>query len=329
MNRYLIVLFLLAVVPVQAEFEQQFADIGDLELESGQVLRNVNVGYITAGTLNADKSNVLVFPTWFGGSARNLVDFGHIGPGKLADTDRFYVVAIDALANGVSTSPSNSVLQPGEQFPRISIGTMVESQYRLLTDVLGIEHVGIVMGISMGGMQTFDWIARYPEFMDKAVSIVGTPGMASHDLLQWNLHKDLILTMRAYGASDEDTRDLLSRLNLLTLYTPDYYAANVTKDALPGFISDLASRADFDDYVAQIDALIKFDLLADDAYAERVQAKLLVINSASDHMVTPGPGRAAAELLGARYLELDSICGHIAIGCEADTIANHVREFLE
>ena len=86
MNRYLALLFFLVVAPSRAEIEQQFAAIGDLELESGQVLRDVRVGYVAAGELNADKSNVILFPTWFTGTARNLLDFEVIGPGKLADT---------------------------------------------------------------------------------------------------------------------------------------------------------------------------------------------------------------------------------------------------
>ena len=112
-----------------ADSPQQMASIGDLLLESGETLRNCKVGYRTAGTLNADKSNVIIFPTWFTGTSDGLWKYELIGPGKLADTDRYFVIAIDALGNGVSSSPSTSISQPGAQFPDISIDNMVNSQY--------------------------------------------------------------------------------------------------------------------------------------------------------------------------------------------------------
>src|SRR5689334_1391049 len=93
---------LLFVLVVHAQ-EQQFANIGDLKLQNGGVIRNCRVGYRTFGTLNRDKSNVVVFPTWAGGTTEQLK--GNFGPGKLIDTTSYFVVAIDALSNGVSSSP--------------------------------------------------------------------------------------------------------------------------------------------------------------------------------------------------------------------------------
>ena len=71
------------------------------------------------------------------------------------------------------------------EFPVFTIRDMVNSQYRLLTENLGINHIRAVMGISMGGMQTFQWIISYHEFMDRAVSIVGSPRLTAYDLLLW------------------------------------------------------------------------------------------------------------------------------------------------
>src|SRR5678810_693041 len=89
-------LFLFAVV-AHAQ-EKQFANIGDLKLQNGRVIRNCRVGYRTFGTLNRDKSNVVVFPTWAGGTTEQLQ--GSIGPGKLIDSTSHFVVAVDALSNG-------------------------------------------------------------------------------------------------------------------------------------------------------------------------------------------------------------------------------------
>src|SRR5687767_12828201 len=88
--------------------EQQFANIGDLKLQNGGVIRQCRVGYRTFGTLAADKSNVIIFLTWASGTTEQLKS--NFGPGKLIDSSRYFVIAIDALGNGVSSSPSNSRL---------------------------------------------------------------------------------------------------------------------------------------------------------------------------------------------------------------------------
>src|SRR6185369_16544686 len=99
--------------------QQQFANIGDLKLQNSGVIRNCRIGYRTFGHLNTDKSNVVVFPTWAGGTTEQLQS--SIGPGKLVDSTKYFVVAIDALSNGVSSSPSNSRLQPRMKFPRFTL----------------------------------------------------------------------------------------------------------------------------------------------------------------------------------------------------------------
>src|SRR5450432_2709120 len=119
--------------------EQQFASLGDFKLESGEVIRDCRIGYRTFGRLNADKSNAILLPTWAGGNTQQLSS--NVGPGRLVDSDKYFVVLVDALSNGVSSSPSNSKLQPRMAFPKVTIRDMVGTQHELLTRVLHIDHV--------------------------------------------------------------------------------------------------------------------------------------------------------------------------------------------
>ena len=325
----------LLLLTTAANAQQQFANIGDLELLSGDVLEDVRVGYITAGTLNPDRSNVIVFPTWFTGTARNLFDFGVIGPAGLADTDRYFVVAIDALANGISTSPSNSKNTPGAAFPPITMGDMVNAQYRLLTEHLDIHRAHAIMGISMGGMQTFDWLSRYPTFMEKAVPIDGSPRMTSYDLLVWGVNKRIIETLRDDGRDDAEIFALVGPVSQLSLRTPDWFVENVPPQELEAFL-DREASAVFDsyDYERQLDAMMALDLLGTTdatrrAWTDRVQAQVLVVNGRRDHMVNPVPGQRAAVLLESPYHSNNSNCGHLGNVCEVDTTRARVHEFLE
>lgn len=130
--------------------ELQTANLGDFKLQNGQTIKDCRIGYRTFGKLNERKSNAVLFPTWFSGTSADLA--GQVGPGKVVDSTRFYVIAVDALGNGVSSSPSNSKQQPGRDFPHYNISDMVETEYRLVTEKLGLKHLHAVLGISMGGM---------------------------------------------------------------------------------------------------------------------------------------------------------------------------------
>src|SRR5205814_3810637 len=99
--------------------EQKFADLGEFRLVSGEVIHDCRIGYRTFGKLNADKSNVVVFPTWAGGTTEELR--GDVGPKGLVDDADYFVILLDAFANGVSSSPSNSAKQPHMKFPKITV----------------------------------------------------------------------------------------------------------------------------------------------------------------------------------------------------------------
>jgi homoserine O-acetyltransferase len=124
----------------------QLFNQGELKLESGEVIKEFSISYVTHGTLNARKSNAILVVTAISGN-HHRIDF-MIGPGKALDPDKYFIIATDAISNGLTTSPSNSTSQPRMSFPKFTIRDMVESQYRLLKEKFGIEHVVAVVGPS-------------------------------------------------------------------------------------------------------------------------------------------------------------------------------------
>ncbi|HYK20667.1 MAG TPA: alpha/beta fold hydrolase [Pyrinomonadaceae bacterium] len=317
--------------------QQQFANIGDLKLQNGGVIRDCHVGYRTFGKLAADKSNVVVFPTWAGGTTEQLQS--NIGPGRLVDSTSYFVVAIDALANGVSSSPSNSRLQPRMRFPEFTLRDTVESQHELLTKVLKIDHVKAIVGISMGGMQVFQWMVSYPEFMDQAVPIVGSPRLAPYDLLLWQAQIEALMRDRDWNGGNyavNPSRAVDFAFGELLLTTPSDYNRRETREQV---MADLAKartdtkRFDANDKIRQSQAMMQLDVSREfseslERAARAVKAKVFVVVSKFDHVVTPGPATEFASLLGAKLLELESDCGHLATACEAKRLNDAVTEFL-
>ncbi len=102
-----------------------------------------------------------------------------------ADRQEPFVVVVDAFGNGVSSSPSNSTAQSGSAFPRITLRDMLRHQHRFLTEHLGVSRLNAVVGISMGGVQAFEWAVSYPGFSEKIVPVVGSRRLAVYDIVLW------------------------------------------------------------------------------------------------------------------------------------------------
>ncbi len=310
--------------------------LGDLPLASGETIKACEVEYRTLGTLNADKSNVVVWATWFSGITKDLVEL--VGPGRLVDSSKYYVVLVGALGNGVSSSPSNSLQQPRARFPSLSIRDMVESQHRLLTRVLGLNHVRAVMGISMGGMQTFQWGVSYPDFMDRLIPIMGSPRLAPYDLLLWQANLDAIERDPAYAAGnyrEQPVLPIVQQLADLTLTTTESYNKTKTREQVGNEHAQLKPpRFDANDRVRQLRAMMGHDIGKTtggslETAAKGIKAKLLVVVNERDLMVTPGPALDFARLADAQTLILEGECGHKAPSCEERAIAARIAQFLK
>ena len=329
---------LIALAPAVFGQELKFASLGDFRLENGSAIRDCRIGYRAYGALNNQRSNAILFPTWFTGTSAQLAD--HIGPGKMADTNRFFVIAVDALADGVSTSPSNSTAQPRMSFPKITIADMVRAEYLLATKTLGLNHLYAVMGISMGGMQTFEWAVAYPGFFDKAVPIVGSPQLTSYDLLLWTAEKNAIESDTEWNQGNYQRAPALKAvadIHNMALTTPQYRASETEPAKFTQYLAGVEAngpdRFDANNWVRQLEAMISHDVARRDsgslaAAARRVKAKFLVVAATQDHMVNPAPAMRFAQALSAPTVELTGPCGHLAPNCENAKMVKAVASFL-
>ena len=324
-----------------AQDNLQMGRLGDFRLESGAVIRDCQAGYRTFGKLNAQRSNAIVFPTWFTGTAQDLASL--IGPGKLVDSSHYFVIAVDALGDGVSSSPSNSAAQPRMKFPEFSIRDMVAAEHELVTKVLALPHLRAVMGISMGGMQTFQWMVSYPDFMDRVIPIVGSPRLGSYDLLLWQaelhaIEADANWKHGEYQARPAAAMRTVADIHALALQTPELRDRETSPGKFPEYLASTERGTmegfDTNDWYRQAQAMMGHDvskLFGGDMQkaAGVVRARVLVVASLQDHMVTPWPALDFAKLLKAQTLELNSDCGHLAVGCEEAKIAAAIARFLE
>ena len=154
-------------------------DIGTLELEEGGSISNCQLAVATHGTLNAEKDNAILVPTWYSGTSKIIEDV-YIGSGRALDPDKYFIVVVNQIGSGLSTSPHNS---DGASFPKVRIGDDVRAQHTLLTEKFGIDSLALVVGGSMGAQQTYEWAVRYPDMVKRAAPIAGTAKNTEHDFV--------------------------------------------------------------------------------------------------------------------------------------------------
>jgi homoserine O-acetyltransferase/O-succinyltransferase len=185
--------------------EKKVFEMPRLATLGGQTIKAVKVGWQSAGTLNADKSNAILITHFFSGNSHAFGKYkaedaaagywdGLIGPGKAVDTNKFFVLSSDTLVNlntgvpGVTTTGPASVNPDtgkpyGMSFPVVGIGDFVNVQ-KALVESLGISKLHTVMGASMGGLQAYDWAARYPQMVDRIIPVISA-AEASPWLIAW------------------------------------------------------------------------------------------------------------------------------------------------
>jgi homoserine O-acetyltransferase len=330
----------------------QLFNEGDLKLESGEVIKDFSISYVTHGTLNAKKSNVILMVTAVGGNHHRL-DF-MIGPGKALDTNKYFIICTDAIANGLTTSPSNSKAQPRMSFPQFTIRDMVESQHRLLKEKFAIDHVVAVVGPSMGGMQALQWGVSHPGMMDGVVALVPLAKTPAWTVAVLESTRKAIMLDPAWNGGnytavpEKGVRLWRDILNLLAARTPDMYSDQFGNgpDVLPYMTAqeDAVLKAfDANDWIYQTWAYDKHDVgttpgsNGDTVKALRsIKAKTLILTGTKD-LLNPEfePKDAARYIKDVRVITISpgTVTGHASAGgafpADVDFLNGQVGEFLE
>jgi homoserine O-acetyltransferase len=258
-----------------------------------------------------------------------------IGAGKALDPEKYFIVCTDAIANGFTTSPSNSKSQPRMQFPKFEIRDMVESQYRLMKEKFGIEHVVAVVGPSMGGMQVLQWGVSHPDYMDALVAMVPLTKTPGWTVAVLEASRKAIMTDPAWKDGNYDAppekgvrlwRDILS---LLAARTPDLYSAQFKNgmDALPWMEQqETAALKAFDanDWIYQTWAYERHDVgttpgfHGDTAKAlASIKARTLILTGTKD-LLNPEfePQQAGKNIPDVKLITISpgTVTGHAAAG---------------
>lgn len=147
-------------------------DLAEFQFEDGTTVPKTFLTYVTHGELNRSKSNLVLLPSWYSGDHHGY-DY-LIGRNKALDPKKYFIVATDMFANGLSSSPSNTPPPyDGPRFPQVSIRDNVYAANRLLTEEFGVEHIKAVIGFSMGAQQALQWAVSFPESVDFVVAYCG------------------------------------------------------------------------------------------------------------------------------------------------------------
>ncbi|MBK9707383.1 MAG: alpha/beta fold hydrolase [Acidobacteria bacterium] len=293
-----------AVSPAEGDFS-----IRDFRFESGETLPELRLHYRTLGKPVRDAAgkvtNAVLIMHGTGGAGSQFLSrqFAGVlfGPGQLLDAGRYFIVLPDGIGHGKSSKPSDGLRA---HFPHYNYNDMVTAQYRLLTEGLGVNHLLLVMGTSMGGMHTWVWGEKYPDFMDKLMPLASLPVQIS-GRNRWTrrMVMDSIKNDPEWNNGDYKTqpiRGLTSAVYTLMMMSSaplqNYKQAPTRDEADRSFDaqvkSQLANR-DANDMLYQFDSSRDYDPAPN---LEKIKAPLIAINSADDQVNPPELGIMEREI---------------------------------
>ena len=290
--------------PVEGDFV-----INDFHFESGETLPKLNLHYRTIGTPVRDASgvvrNAVLIMHGTGGNGSNFTSpqFGGVlfSAGGLLDATKYFIILPDGIGHGKSSKPSDGL---HAHFPHYGYNDIVLGQYRLITEGLKVNHLRLVMGTSMGGMQSWLWGERYPDFMDALMPLASLPvQIAGRNRYFRRMVIDSIKNDPEWKNGEYTTKPvhgLTSAIYTLTVMSSSplqMQKRTPTRDeadkAFDASIKSQVERTDPNDMLYQFDSSRDYD---PNPKLEAIKAPLYAINSADDQVNPPELGIVEKEI---------------------------------
>ena len=336
--------------------DYELISIGQLDLEEGGSIPDCQLAVATFGELNAARDNAILITTWFSGTHQIFRDV-YIGPEHALDPEKYFIVCINQIGSGLSTSPHNaSGPNAGiamSAFPKVRIGDDIVAQERLLREHFGIEELQLVTGGSMGAQQTYEWAVRFPEKVKRAAPIAGTAQNTPHDYLHAETLKEAITSDPRWNGgeykSNEDVVDGIKRhahIWAVMGFSTEFWKQEVwralefeSKEAfLEGFLEPYFTVMDPNDLLCMAWKWQRGDVTRHTggdlaAALGRITAKTFVIPIDEDMFFPPRDCKAEQELIPNSELRVvEDILGHLGLFGVAPTympqIDRHLADLL-
>ena len=288
--------------------------IGDFKFASGETLPELRLHYRTLGKPDKDAQgktrNAVLIMHGTTGSGTQFIprpEFAGelFGKDQPLDATKFFIVLPDGIGHGKSSKPSDGM---HAKFPRYGYIDMVEAQYRLLTDGLGVNHACLVMGTSMGGMHTWLWGEAHPDFMDALMPLASLPTQISGRNRAWRrVIIDAIRNDPAWNGGEYKTQppSLRTAAEMLwfmssnpILRQKEAPALAKTDEVLDKFVADYMKTEDANDVLYAVEASHDYDPAPN---LDKIRAPLLAINSADDLINPPELGIHEREIKRVRH----------------------------
>lgn len=332
---------LLVCIAAAAHAEPEIFNAYDFEFEDGSVLPELRVAYETQGKLNAGRDNAILL---LHGTSGNRHSFdATIGPGKTFDTDKNFVITVDAIGGGDSSSPKDGL---GQDFPRYTIRDMMAAQHALVTRGLELTTLRAVGGSSMGSFVALEWGIHHPEMVRSLILLVPSPKSEAN----FQLTVDLMTSVIALDPEWQGGRYTRNPVEGLRLAGMVYYPWSVSAAYLEGLPANQLAREiedaarafanwDANSLVLRYAASRAHDVSApfggDMAAAlAQITAPTLILPSLSDRLLgLAGARRIRDGVKQAIYAEIPSILGHRAARRtpgtpEGDLVDHQIRALL-
>ena len=310
-------------------------EMGDCHLENGEIIRDCRITYRLYGTLAGDRSNVVLMPTWLNGDAEALATYNYVGSNGIVDTDDYFVIAVNALGNGKSSSPSNSDQRP---FPHFSIRDQVFLQHRLLIEHFKLDQIHAVVGASMGGYQTYEWLMMFPRFATHFVPIEGSPWYTFYDKLKGRAWEEVLKLPNDSPQAIESKANLLAAIDGLLFWTPDYLNREIPIEDFETWFSAMSrfkTKGLLLDRQAQNRSTANHDIRRgrpdfDGLLKNLGKPSVLAIVFDTDMTVNPKPNKSLAKKIGFEVIEISGDCGHFGSNpeCYQQRVIKYVSSFL-